>query len=260
MKAMILAAGLGTRLRPLTEKIPKALVPINGVPLLELVIRKLINCGVTEVVINTHHFAEKISEFIREKNYFDISIEFSHEDVILGTGGGLLNVADKFWGDEEPFFLHNVDILSTIDLKKMYDFHKNSGSLATLAVQKRDNNRVLLVDRENNICGHENKLKNQVRLRRQPAGDLMQVGFCGVHVISPRIFEIVKFSGPESIIDIYLDLIAKNHLLKAFDVTNCYWKDIGKIYSLEEIADDFKNGVIDLEKITSCDPVEEEKN
>ena len=248
MKAMILAAGMGTRLKPITNQVPKALVPVGGYPLLELVIKKLMAAGVDEIVVNLHHFADQIIRFLEKRKNFGIKIHFSYEEEILGTGGGLLFAADYLKGSE-PFFLHNVDIVSDINLQEMLKFHKKSASLVTLAVQMRDKDRVLLVDDKNLVCGHEDRAKNLKRIRRQPLGALRRFGFCGIHVISPEIFHLRKFSGYESIIDIYLDLIEQGKLISAFDVSEFYWKDIGKLHTLQEIEDDFQSNKIGLQQL-----------
>ncbi|HLK05584.1 MAG TPA: nucleotidyltransferase family protein [Candidatus Acidoferrum sp.] len=156
MKAMILAAGLGTRLRPLTDTIPKALVELNGRTLLEITITRLKSFGVAEFIVNVHHHAEKIVSFLESKNNFGVRIELSREDdLLLDTGGGLKKAAWFFLegNSSEPFFLHNVDVLSSIDLNQMLDAHKNSGALATLAVQQRKSSRQLLFDENNLLVG-----------------------------------------------------------------------------------------------------------
>ena len=144
MKALIFAAGLGTRLKPLTDKIPKALIPIGGKPLLEHVILKLKASGFNEIIVNVHHFPDQIIDFLKSKNNFDIRIEVSDErNLLLDTGGGIKNTA-WFFDDGKPFLVHNVDILSNVDLNDLYNEHIHSDSLATLVVSKRDTFRYLL--------------------------------------------------------------------------------------------------------------------
>ncbi|HEX9973878.1 MAG TPA: sugar phosphate nucleotidyltransferase, partial [bacterium] len=206
MKAMILAAGYGTRLQPLTNRTPKALVEIDGIPMLQLIIVKLINTGVDEIIINTHHFADQIAAFLHSNDNFRIRVELSHEDQILGTGGGLKK-AEYFFDDNQPFFLHNVDILSTIDLRQMYRYHQDNGAMATLAIQQRDTSRGFIVDEQNRICGHEDKDNQRIRLKRLPQGKTQFMAFCGIHVISPEIFPFITETGRFSIIDSYLKLI-----------------------------------------------------
>ena len=152
MKAMVLAAGLGTRLRPLTDDRPKALVEVGGRTLLEITLARLRTFGVREVIVNVHHFADKVISFLAANNNFGMRIEVSREDVLLDTGGGLKKAAWFFLEDsapaDEPFILHNVDVVSTIDLQRMLQAHKQTGALATLAVQQRDSSRQLLFDEQ----------------------------------------------------------------------------------------------------------------
>jgi NDP-sugar pyrophosphorylase family protein len=157
MKAMILAAGLGTRLRPLTDHRPKALVEINGRTLLEITLTRLRAFGITEVIINVHHFADRVIDYLKSNKSFGMRIELSREEVLLDTGGGLKKAAWFFVEDparlDEPFLLHNVDVLSTIDFARMLQFHKEHHALATLAVQDRESNRYLLFDDHLQLCG-----------------------------------------------------------------------------------------------------------
>jgi len=243
MKAMILAAGYGTRLKPLTEKIPKALVKVSGVALLEIAIKKLISAGVSDIVVNTHHYAKQVESFINEKQQFGIKIVTSFEPEILGTGGGLKKAAN-FFNDNQPFLVHNVDIFSTIDLKKLIEFHKHKEALVTLAVKNRQVNRSFLIDEKNIICGHEDKIKKLRRIKRQPCGELRSVGFSGIHVISPEIFEHIDKDGYFSIIDVYLNQIEKDFMIFGYPTDEYYWKDIGKLNAIAEFEDDVKIGKI----------------
>ena len=251
MKAMILAAGFGTRLKPLTETIPKALVPVHGMPMLEFIIRKLKNCGVTEIVINLHHFPDQIKDFVRKNNSFDIHVEFSIEADILGTGGGIQKAA-SFLKTSDPFVVHNVDILSTADLKTAIDFHRAGKNIATLVVKERKTTRFLLIDEMNQICGHEDVIRKRTRLRREPVGSVRRLGFCGIHVISPEIFNLMAREGRFSIIDTYLDLIEKGYSVGGYDITGNYWRDIGKVFSLNELEEDFGNGVVSVDDLILC--------
>ncbi len=242
---MILAAGYGTRLKPLTSQKPKALIKINKIPLLQLVIQKLISAGVTEIIINTHHQANQIVTFLQEKNYFGIHIKLSHEPEILGTGGGLKK-ASYFFDDGQPFFLHNVDILSTINLAKMYEYHLNHHALATLAIQKRKSNRSFIVDSKNFICGHEDTDNQRTRVKRTPQGSSHLMAFCGIHVISPKIFDYIYETGRFSIVDVYLKLIESGFPIIGYPVDQFYWKDIGKLETLNEIQQDFDLAIIQI--------------
>jgi len=250
MKAMILAAGYGTRLRPLTDEKPKALIAINGVPLLQFIIKKLIATGVSEIIINTHHLSDQIVNFIQKNSYFGIHIEFSHEPQILGTGGAL-NKVRYFFDDDRPFFLHNVDILSTINLAQMYQYHLDQKSLVTLALQHRETGRYFIVDDKNNICGHEDLDIQRTRLRRKPYGSSHLMAFCGIHVISPRIFNYIAESGRFSIIDVYLKLIEQGLPIVGFHADEFYWKDIGKLETLDEIKFELNNGIVGLDSLVN---------
>ncbi|MCI0495216.1 nucleotidyltransferase family protein [candidate division KSB1 bacterium] len=245
---MILAAGYGTRLQPLTNHKPKALVEIDGIPLLQLIIAKLIKTGVDEIIINTHHFADQIAAFLHANYNFGIRVELSHEDEILGTGGGLKK-ASYFFNDEAPFFLHNVDIVSTIDLKRMYRFHQDRGAMVTLAIQSRETSRGFIMDEQNAICGHEDRDNQRTRLKRAPKGKTQFMAFCGIHAISPEIFRYIDETGRFSIIDAYLNLIEQGFPILGFHADDFYWKDIGKLETLEEIQQDLKNKTINWDDL-----------
>ncbi len=243
MKAMILAAGYGTRLRPLTNEKPKALIEIYGKPILELIILKLIASGVDEIIINTHHFPEQIEAFLQRHRNYDIAIELSYEPEILGTGGGLLNVRHFFTGTA-PFIVHNVDILSTIDLADMYQYHLENNALATLAIQQRKSSRTFIVDDRHFICGHHDADNQRVRLRRQPFGNTHLMAFCGIHVISPALFQKTTATGRCSIVDIYLELIGQGEPIIGFQADQYYWRDIGRYETLHQIEKDLATGEI----------------
>ena len=206
MKAMIFAAGLGTRLKPLTDHMPKALVPVAGKPMLEHVIQKLIAFGCDEIVINVHHFADQIINFLKEKNNFGIKIHISDEtDMLLDTGGGIKKAASFF---HEPFLIHNVDILSNVDLKSLYEYHLTSRNDATLLVSPRKTVRYLLFDERNRLCGWINK----DTLQTKPEGFIYQpevqqeYAFSGIHIVSPTLFNYMRenWTGKFPIMDFYL--------------------------------------------------------
>src|SRR6267142_4446568 len=231
MKAMVLAAGLGTRLRPLTNDRPKALVELSGRTLLEITLARLRSFGVTEAIVNVHHFADLIVEYLKAKNNFGMRIEISREDVLLDTGCGLKKAAWFFLEDsgskDQPFFLHNVDVLSSIDLTQMIEAHVASSALATLAVQKRESSRQLLFDGRGKLCGR------QAGRDRQPeivctSGSPQPLAFSGIHVISPRLLAIFTETGVFSIIDSYLRLAAQGQAISAFRADEYYWRDLGK--------------------------------
>ena len=234
MKAMIFAAGLGTRLRPLTNDRPKALVEINGVSLLEINIRRLIHFGVREIIINTHHFAEKIEAFLIEKQNFGIRIQTSHEvERPLETGGGLKKAA-WFFDDGKPFFICNADILSNIDLSKLYVAHLDSNALATYAVQRRDTSRYMLHNTEGLLCGWMNLKTKAVRIGRM-AENLDMLSFSGFHVINPAIFQTAPEEDFFSIIDWYLKICNENRIL-GWRHDADLWCDVGKPETLAEAA------------------------
>jgi NDP-sugar pyrophosphorylase family protein len=232
MKAMIFAAGLGTRLRPLTNDRPKALVEVKGTALLEITIRKLIHFGVKEIIINIHHFSDKIEDFLREKDNFGIRIVTSHEiEKPLETGGGLKKAA-WFFDDGKPFFICNADILSNIDLNKMYQAHIASGAMATYAIQTRDTSRYMLHNTEGALCGWMNSKTKSVKLGRFDE-KLGMFSFSCYHVINPSIFKTMPSESFFTIIEWYLQ-ICNEHLIMGYRHDNDIWCDIGKPETLAE--------------------------
>jgi len=213
MKAMILAAGLGTRLRPLTDDRPKALVTVAGRTLLEITLSRLRFFGVREVIVNAHHHAQMIVNYLKAHDNFGRRIEVSREEELLDTGGGLKKAA-YFFGESrgEPFILHNVDVLSTIDLGRMVRFHTEQNALATLAVQERETSRYLLFDEQSQLCGRRivraAKAESPGIEWARPGLGMRALAFAGIHVLSPDIFEKMKGQGAFSIIDAYLHLAA----------------------------------------------------
>jgi len=228
---MILAAGRGTRLQSYTEHTPKALVKAGAMSLLERLIFKMKVQGVSSIVINVHHYAGQIISFLEEKEYFHIPISISDEsEKLLETGGGLLKAAPLLSGDE-PFIVHNVDILSDIDLRKLYQAHIDARSLATLAVKNRNTSRYLLFDQDMRMQGWENK-KSGERIIPEPAqNNLTALAFSGIHVISPEIFPLFTETGSFSIIETYLRL-CKDHLIKGYKHDEGLWIDAGKLDGL----------------------------
>ena len=233
MKAMILAAGLGTRLRPLTDDRPKALVTVAGKTLLEITIQRLRAFGVNEIIVNTHHFAEKIEEFLRAHQNFGIRIELSREEELLDTGGGLKKAAWFFRGDDEPFLLHNVDVLSTIDLGAMVKAHRDSKAIVTLATMDRQTSRYLLFDEAGLLCGRRAGLEGKPELARH-ATETHALAFCGIHVISPRLLSHLIEDGVFSIIPAYLRLAAEGEKIATFRADAYAWRDLGKLENLAE--------------------------
>jgi mannose-1-phosphate guanylyltransferase len=246
-KAMILAAGIGTRLRPLTDDRPKALVEVNGRPMLEIALARLRSFGIEHVIINVHHFAGMVVDYLERNNNFGMDIQISREDVLLDTGGGLKN-ADWFFTkaaghSDEPFILHNVDVLSTIDLERMRQLHVQNEALATLAVQGRETSRYLLFDERQELCGRRSGGDQAPELAR-PAREVKAWAFSGVHIISPRLFSLMTEDGVFSIITSYLRLAAQGEKVVAFNADEYYWRDLGKPENINQAAQDLKQGVI----------------
>jgi len=234
MKALVFAAGLGTRLKPLTDSIPKALIPVNGIPLLKHVVLKLKDAGVSEVIINIHHKGEQIVDFVHSENKFGIRVEFSDETgQLLDTGGGV-KFASWFFDDAAPFFVHNVDILSNVDLVDFYSFHQQSGALASLFVSERKSNRYLLFDNNNHLKAWVNETSSEVKPAGMEISLLHKFAFNGIHVISPQLFQYMnQWEGKFSIIDFYLS-IAFQCPIAAYCPSGIETVDVGKMDALEE--------------------------
>lgn len=247
MKAMVLAAGLGTRLRPLTNDRPKALVEVAGRTMLEIALDRLRAFGIRDVIINAHHFAGEIGAYLKAHEDFGMHLEISREEVLLDTGGGLKKAAHFFLGDPagagEPFILHNVDVISSIDLRGMVKAHRQSAALATLAVQKRETSRYLLFDERMQLCGRRTGRDGKDEWARGPQA-AEPLAFCGVHVISPRIFSVMTEQGIFSIIDVYLRLAAAGEKIMAFRADEYYWRDLGKPEQIEQAAEDLRLGAV----------------
>jgi NDP-sugar pyrophosphorylase family protein len=281
MKAMILAAGLGTRLRPLTDSRPKALVELNHRTLLEITITRLATFGVTEFIINVHHFADQVADYLHSKNNFNLRIEISREDnQLLDTGGGLQKASWFFQENparlDEPFFLHNVDVLSNIDLNAMLQFHKQHEALATLAVQSRPTSRPLLFNNTLQLSGrrtgdkdfaipspHPAVISSEARnlsslsshsplatshspLPQSKESSLLlhPLAFSGIHVLSPRLLPQLTESAPFSIIDSYLRLSSQSQKILAFRADTSYWRDLGKPSDLAQASRDLQQNVL----------------
>jgi NDP-sugar pyrophosphorylase family protein len=225
--AMILAAGLGTRLRPLTDDTPKALIPVGGIPILERVATRLIAAGADRLIINLHHLGERIRSFVREREGFGVEVVFSEElDGALETGGGLLHASHLFRRDR-PFFLHNADILTDVPLRSLYESHESSGALAMLAVMERPSSRHLLFD-DAGLMGRVDHGKQLLLQARPPSGNVQELGFAGIHVISPELLDLVTESGGFSILDTYLRLAGEGRVILPFRVDSSSWIDIGR--------------------------------
>jgi mannose-1-phosphate guanylyltransferase len=244
MRAMVLAAGLGTRLRPLTNDRPKALVEIGGRTLLELTLTRLASFGVREVIINVHHFADLVIEYLKTKDNFGLQVQISREELLLDTGGGLKKASWFFLQDpnrlDEPFILHNVDVVSAIDFHRMLNFQNENRALATLAVQERESSRYLLFDEQGELCGRRIGRDQEPELVRTTP-NLQALGFSGIHLISPRLLTDMTEEGVFSIIATYLRLAGQGEKILAFRANEYYWRDLGKPDDLRQAEQELAN-------------------
>lgn len=241
MKAMVLAAGLGTRLRPLTNDRPKALVELHGRTLLDITLARLREFGIREVIINVHHFADLVIDYLHANSNFGMHIEISRENVLLDTGGGLKNAAKFFLKDSsaEPFVLHNVDVLSSVDLNEMVQQHQRTGALATLSVRARESSRQLLFDQDGILCGRRAGRNEQPELVRE-IDDPVPLAFDGIHVISPRLLRMITDEGVFPIIPVYLRLASQGEKIQAFRSDQYHWRDLGNIESLKQAESEWQ--------------------
>ncbi len=233
---MIFAAGLGTRLRPLTDTIPKALIQVAGVPMLERVAMRLIAAGATRLVINAHHHMDAVARFVADRNGFGVETVISGEpDLLLDTGGGLKN-ASRFFRRDAPFLIHNADVLSDINLGALYQMQCGGDAIATLAVMRRDSQRYLVFD-DDGLCGYGMGGGDGERLVRDPVGAAERLGFCGIHAVSPAIFDHIEEEGAFSIITLYLRLSRSGHRIRPYRADGSRWIDIGKPDHLQYARD-----------------------
>lgn len=241
MKAMVLAAGLGTRLRPLTDSRPKALVEVGGRTLLEITLARLRKFGVSEVIVNVHHFSQLVIDYLKANDNFGMRLEVSREDdLLLDTGGGLKTAGWFFLEDssagDDVFILHNVDVITNIDLSRMVEFHRERKPVATLAVQKRESSRQLLFDdgmllRGRRIQGRSDELACA-------SATVHPLAFSGIHVISTQLLRMITEQGVFSIIDVYLRLAAAGESILGFSADGYYWRDVGRLEELRQANDD----------------------
>ena len=228
MKGMILAAGLGTRLKPFTENHPKALLPINGKTLLQRNVEYLQLFNVKDVIINVHHFAAQIKETVQENNGWGSNITISDEtDLVLETGGGLKKAGEYLQTSSEPFVLMNADILTDLDIDQLKKIHQQSDTIATLAVTNRNTSRYLLFDENNFLCGWLNEKTGE---QKGKPGN--KKAFSGIHIISPKIFQHIKEEGKFSMIDLYLRLAAEGFKINCYDHSEGLLLDVGKPESI----------------------------
>ena len=234
MDALILAAGLGTRLKPLTDRTPKALIDLNGVPMLERVARRLVAAGADRLIVNVHHLGDQIERYVADARGFGVEARISAEpgEAPLETGGALVHAGPHFRKDA-PFFVHNADILTTLPLRALDRAHEQSLALATLAVMERETSRHLLFDDRGLLGRADAKKSLEIRVR-EAVGTVRKLAFGGVHVISPRIFGLLTERGAFSILDPYLRLAEAGEVILPFRVDGYVWQDIGRLEQLEE--------------------------
>lgn len=241
MKAMILAAGLGTRLRPVTNKIPKPIIPIENRPLIEYLLLFLNRNGIKEIIINLHHLGEKIEKSLGDGSRWGMEISYSKEDIILGTGGGIKRVQAFF---DSTFLVINGDILIDLDLHGLIGFHQKKGGIATMVLRKNDNP---------DLYGPV-KIDQDARIRQlldRPGwlgGDLNSYMFTGIHIIEPEIFKYIPDDQYCSIIDTYIDMINRGERLYGY-IMKGFWVEISTIERYRKIRKDYKEGLIRLSYI-----------
>ncbi len=236
MKGMVLAAGLGSRLRPLTDKTPKPLLRIGNYRMLDLTIDYLVKHGVTDIIINVHHLADQLMEYVAEKRWAGYRIEISDETKgLLNTGGGLVKAADFFRG-ENDFVLMASDILTDLNLAQMLEEHKNNKALVTLAVKQRTTSRDLLFDANGFLSGWKHNQTGEVRHVKGKT-PVKGLGFSGIHVINSRLFSLVREEGAFSIIDLYLRL-AEDESIRAFEHSDGKWLEFGRVESISNADSD----------------------
>jgi len=229
---MILAAGVGSRLKDLTRHTPKALIKIKDKTLLEIVINKLKSQGITDVIINVHHHAQKIIDFVNSNKQFSINIKFSEESDLLDTGGGLKK-ASWFFEDGESFLLHNVDVISNIDLNELAQYHKSNDSMVTIAVRFRKTTRYFLFDEKKQLCGWKNESTGEQKFVKESSSDLIPLSFMGIHIISPEVFKYFPNEEKFSIVNFYLNMAANNKIL-GYQADKFFWIDCGRPENLIE--------------------------
>jgi len=236
MKAMILAAGLGTRLRPLTDQLPKALLQTGPYTLLQFAILKLKNAGFSELIINVHHHADAVIKYLNENKNFDCNISISDErDQLLDTGGGIKK-ASWFFNDDQPFLVYNVDIVTDLSLQQLYQHHLECLNLVTLVVRRRKTSRYLLFDEFMQLKAWENIATGEKRIVQMTREPLNPLAFSGIHVINPKLFDLMEKQDRFSIIDTYLRVAAKHPVGGYFDESPL-WADAGKPDSLAEAGE-----------------------
>jgi len=240
MNAMIFAAGLGTRLKPLTNNLPKALAPFNGKPLLWHAIKSLEEIGISRIVINVHHFAELIKDYISSSKWQAEVLVSDESDLLLDTGGGLLK-AQSLFIPNEPILLRNADIITSIDLESFIYSHRTNKNDATLLVQRRNTSRYLVFDENMNLCAWKNVKTNEIIEVRQ--ADITQdLAFSGMHIIEPHLLDQMGDVRSFPIIKAYLELAQRNKIRGYSVADDVVWFDVGTIEKLKEAELYYKSG------------------
>lgn len=227
MKALVLAAGVGSRLKPLTDATPKALVPVGGVPMLERNLLRLKAAGVKSFVVNAHAHPAQIAAFCeRFAKAHGVPVAVSREDTLLLDTGGAVKKAAMLLKGRDPFFVHNADVVTDLDLKALLKAHKESGALATLSVRARESGRAFLFDAKGRLAGHE-RGENQVTWAKGPVPNAQRLPFDGIHAISPELLDKITETGVFSITKTYLRLAAAGADIRAFRGDAWAWHDVG---------------------------------
>ena len=238
MKAMVFAAGLGTRLGKITQGIPKALVRINGRSVLELAVEMVTSGGFDDIIVNVHHFADRVIEEVKEleKKGYRITVSDEREE-LLETGGGLYKA--RWFFDRNPFLVYNTDIITDLNIRSLYACHLKNKGLATLAVMNRSDTRFFLVDNKGLLKGWTNKSTGEKILCDNSGAILTEAAFCGIHVIEPSVFDYMS-EGHYSLTTLYVRL-AETQKIFTMPQGEIYWADIGNREDLEEVRRHFKN-------------------
>ncbi len=232
MKGLILAAGTGTRLKPLTDTTPKALISIGGVPVLERVLIRLKAAGVKSFVVNAHHHAQKVADFCADlARRHGVPVSVSREDDLLLDTGGAIKKASALLKGREPFFVHNADVLTDLDLRALINAHRDSGALATLSVRERDSARAYLFDQKGRFAGHD-RGEGNITWAKGQVSNASRLPFDGIHLISPELLDKITESGVFSVTKTYLRLAAANSDIRAFRSDKWAWHDIGTVEKL----------------------------
>ena len=227
MRALILAAGMGSRLKPLTDSTPKALVPFKGMPMVERVIRNLVDAGVQHIMVNVHHYADQVVDFLENLAIEGINLHISDETgELMDTGGAILQARD-FLSADEDFIVHNVDVYTNLNIAELISYHRKGDALATLAVKRRTTSRSLLFDPEGTLCGWKHNETGEERMVRTPSGFLEDLGNSCVQMINAGFLDFFPKTEPRSLTEMYLEL-AKQHKIGAFIHNQDYWYDLGR--------------------------------